>query len=80
MLLELIQPSVEVLHIRIDEPVTLLTDLILAATCFYALFRIRQHETTGRVKRYFIYYFLTLGLGALVGNYKMKNGANSGNP
>lgn len=62
-----IQPSVEFLNLRIDEPITTATDLILATICFYAFFRIRKQETSGRVKWYFKYYFLTLGFGALFG-------------
>ena len=67
MLLKFIQPSVEVLSIRIDEPITTLTDLIMAAICFYAYFRIKQQESPGRIKGYFKYYFLTLGLATLAG-------------
>jgi hypothetical protein len=67
MLLMYIQPSVEVFNIRIDEPITTITDLLLAVVCFYAFFRIRKCETKGLVKGCFKYYFLTLGLGALFG-------------
>lgn len=67
MLREYIQPSVEILNIRIDEPITTATDLLLAAICFVAYYRIRQQESMGRVKWYFKYYFLTLGLGAMFG-------------
>ena len=62
-----IQPSIEILNIRIDEPITTATDLLLAAICFYAFFQIRKLECTDRVKRYFKYYFLILGLGAMTG-------------
>jgi len=64
---KLIQPSVEILNIRIDEPITTATDLVLAAICFYAFYRIRKLEGSGRIKWYFKYYFLTLGLGAMFG-------------
>ena len=59
MLREYIQPSVEIMNLRIDEPVTTVTDLILATICFIAYYRIRQQEVMGRVKWYFKYYFLT---------------------
>lgn len=62
-----IQPSVAILNVRIDEPVTTLTDLILATICFCAFFRIRKLQYTRRIKWYFKYYFLTLGLGAASG-------------
>lgn len=62
-----VQPSIEILNIRIDEPITVATDLLLAAICFYAFFRIRKFEYMGRIKWYFKYYFLTLGLSAAFG-------------
>ncbi len=65
--LKFIQPSIEVLNLRIDEPVTTVTDLIMAAICFYAYFRIREQESTGKIKCYFKYYFLTLGIATLAG-------------
>jgi len=64
---EYIQPSIEILNFRVDEPITTLTDLLFAAICFFAYFRIRKRETSGKVKWYFKYYFLTLGLSALFG-------------
>lgn len=67
MLLKFIQPSIEVFNLRIDEPITTLTDMLMAAICFYAFFRIRKLETTVRIKWYFKYYFLTLGFGAVFG-------------
>jgi MFS family permease len=65
--LKFIQPSIEVLNLRIDEPVTTATDLIMAAICFYAYVRIREQESTGKIKGYFKYYFLTLGIATLAG-------------
>jgi hypothetical protein len=65
--LEFIQPSVEVLGIRIDEPITTLTDLLFAAVCFFAFFMIRRRNSDERIKWYFKYYFLTLGFGAMTG-------------
>jgi hypothetical protein len=61
------QPSVEVFHVRVDEPVTTVTNIILAAICFYAFFRIAQPGGAEKIRGYFKYYFLTLGLGALFG-------------
>lgn len=52
---------------RIDEPVTVLTDLLLALISFYAWARIRRLEGSDTIKSYFKYFFLTLGLAALSG-------------
>jgi MFS family permease len=62
-----IQPSIEILNVRIDEPITSSTDLLFAAICFYAYFQIKKGESTGKIKWYFKYYFLALGFGALFG-------------
>jgi hypothetical protein len=65
--LKFIQPSVEVFQVRIDEPITTATDLLLAGVAFYAFLRIRKQEDGGMIRKYFSYYFLTLGLAALFG-------------
>ena len=62
-----LQPSVELWNLRIDEPVTTATDLLMAAICFYAYSRIKKNESTQKIKLYFKYYFLTLGLGTMFG-------------
>jgi MFS family permease len=67
VLLKFVQPSIEIWNLRIDEPITTATDLLMAGICFYAFFSIRHLESRGKIKWYFKYYFLTLGLGALFG-------------
>lgn len=67
MFLKFVQPSIEIFNLRIDEPVTTATDLIMAAICFYAYFRVKEQESSGRIKGYFKYYFLTLGIATLAG-------------
>jgi len=67
VLLTLIQPSIEIWNLKVDEPITTLTDLLLAAVSFYAFIRIGRLSSGGRMQWYFRYYFLSLGLGALTG-------------
>lgn len=62
-----IQPSIHLLGLRIDEPITCLTDLVLAAICFHAFNRLRKSEQLGKLNKYFRYYFLILGMGAALG-------------
>lgn len=62
-----IQPSIEILSFRIDEPVTTITDILLAVICMLAFLRIGKLKYSGRGLRFFRYYFLLLGLGALTG-------------
>jgi hypothetical protein len=67
VLLTLIQPSIEIWNLQVDEPITTLTDLLLATVSFYAFVRIGRHGERSRIQWYFRYYFLTLGLGAMTG-------------
>ena len=62
-----VQPSIEILNVRIDEPVTTITDLLLVSICIYAFIGIRKTCKSGLYSRYFRSYFLILGLGALTG-------------
>ena len=36
------QPSIFIYGLRLDEPVTTITDLIFSAVCFYAYFRLTK--------------------------------------
>ncbi|MGW8314465.1 MAG: DUF6962 family protein [Bacteroidales bacterium] len=67
MLLTFLQPSIQIGNLQVDEPVTTLTDIVLATVSFIAFYRIRQQGEKGRFRGYFGYYFLSLGLGALTG-------------
>jgi uncharacterized protein DUF6962 len=52
--------------------VTSLTDLIVAAVCYYAFYRLRQSKSRERSVFYFHYFFLTMAisttLGGLIGH------------
>lgn len=61
------QPSIFPFGIRIDEPVTTLTDLLVSAVCFYAFWGIRKKMREGQFKTYTQYYFLSMGIATLIG-------------
>lgn len=66
-----LQPSIEWFGIRIDEPVTVATDLVLAAINLYAFFQLgkQQPSTTLRFLRlYFLLMAIATTLGGLVGH------------
>lgn len=63
----MIQPSIYPLGIRIDEPVTTLTDLIIAAICFYAFFKLGKHRISHHIYILIQGYFLCIGLSTLWG-------------
>ena len=62
-----IQPSIDILNLRIDEPITAITDVLLAVICLYAFVGIGKHHPAGRMRNYLRFYFLILGMGALTG-------------
>jgi hypothetical protein len=61
------QPSVHVLGLRIDEPVTMLTDLLVSLVCFVAFARLRNAGSRGNAQMFFRFYFLLLGTATLLG-------------
>ncbi|MBY5959936.1 hypothetical protein KUV50_17420 [Membranicola marinus] len=61
------QPSIYPFGIRIDEPVTTLTDLVIAAICFYAFFALRKKKGTHKVYYLIQGYFLCIGFSTLLG-------------
>lgn len=66
------QPSIYIFGLRVDEPMTTLTDLVVSAVCFYAFYQLSKKKLPGHTQLYFRYYFLLLGiatcLGGLVGH------------
>lgn len=61
------QPSIHFLGIRVDEPMTTLTDLVVSAVCFYAFYTLTKKKLPGRTQLYFRYYFLLMGIATCIG-------------
>lgn len=61
------QPSIYPLGIQIDEPVTMATDLLVSAVCFYAYYELRKHKRPGNTHTYFRLYFLLMGIATFLG-------------
>jgi hypothetical protein len=61
------QPSITVFDIRIDEPVNMLTDLIVSAVCLVAYYKLTKKQLSGKTQLYFRWYFLLMGLATLFG-------------
>lgn len=61
------QPDIYIWGIRILEPVTTLTDLLVGAVCFYAYWRIQKEKLAGNTILYMKYYFLTMGFATCIG-------------
>ena len=61
------QPSIWISGIRIDEPITVVTNLIVTAVCIYAYYRVKKNLEPSKFQRFIKYYFLTLGIGVAIG-------------
>ncbi|MGD9993144.1 MAG: hypothetical protein AB7S69_07580 [Salinivirgaceae bacterium] len=59
--------SIFIGNLRIDEPVTVLTDLIVSAVCFYAYFKLYKLSLKNKVHVYLKYYFLSMGIATFIG-------------
>lgn len=66
------QPSISLFSIRIDEPITTLTDLLVSIVCFFAFYKLSKKGLPGQSQLFFRYYFLTMGIatcfGGLIGH------------
>ena len=61
------QPSIYLLGLRIDEPVTTLTDLMVSFVCFYAYYKLNKIHIHNKVHLYLKYYFLSMGFATAIG-------------
>lgn len=61
------QPSISVLGIRIDEPINMLTDLIVSTVCLVAYYKLTKKQLPGKTQLYFRWYFLLMGLATFFG-------------
>ena len=61
------QPSIYPFGIRIDEPMTTLTDVIVALVCFYAFYQLAERQLPGRSQMYLRNYFLLMGVATFLG-------------
>ncbi len=60
-------PFITLLGLKITEPVTMLTDFILAAACLYFAIIIRKCLKSTKAKKYFVYYFFSMAAGTFLG-------------
>lgn len=62
------QPSIYLGNLRIDEPITTLTDLLVSAVCFYAFVRLRQKAGKKIMVMLMLqYFFLFMGIATAIG-------------
>lgn len=61
------QPDIHLFGIRILEPVTSLTDIIVAIVCFYAYWQLKTDLNTSKTIIFMKWYFFTMGLATFLG-------------
>jgi hypothetical protein len=59
--------SIELVGIRIDEPVTTATDLLVSGVCFYSYFKLSKANRPGKTQLFFRFYFLLMAFATLFG-------------
>ncbi len=72
MILLVADTYIDIFGIRVLEPMTTLTDLIVSAVCFYAFFRLMKINRPDLHFKFMKWFFLTMGiattLGGLIGH------------
>ncbi|PCJ79730.1 MAG: hypothetical protein COA57_15440 [Flavobacteriales bacterium] len=61
------QPDMIIFGIRVMEPVTTVTDIMVATACFYAFWRLRKENLQGNTFLYLKWYFVTMGIATCIG-------------
>ncbi len=61
------QPSVWIGNLRVDEPVTMVTDLLVSLVCLIAFLKLRASAIPGRTHLYFKLYFLLMCIATFLG-------------
>ena len=64
---KLLQPDIYLFGIRIQEPVTTATDVLVALACIYAYWSLRNIKTGGNALRFLKLYFIVLAIAMLFG-------------
>ena len=61
------QPDVNLLGIRLQEPITTFTDLLVTVVCFYAYWKITKSGIVNKAIQYIKDYFVLMGVGVALG-------------
>ncbi len=63
----LIQPDIEIFNIRFNQPVVMLTDLMISVVCFYAYYHLSKLPVRNKILFYIKHYFLFMGIATSFG-------------
>lgn len=62
------QPSIYPFGLRIDQPVTTLTDMLVALVCFYAYYKLANYKADYRIYVQARAYFFCMGVATFIGS------------
>jgi len=65
--MDLHQPSIELLGLQINEPVTVMTDLLVSVVFLYAFIKLLQLPYRSKLKLYLQWYFILMALATAIG-------------
>lgn len=64
---KIIQPGIDIFGFHIMEPVTVVTDFLVAIVCFYAWYKIRKIENISKPQHYAGVFMIMMGIAATLG-------------
>jgi len=64
---EIIQPGIDIFGFHLMEPVTVITDLLVAGVCFYAWHQIKKMNPKTKAQLYTQIFMLLMGIAATLG-------------
>ncbi|MFN0274880.1 MAG: DUF6962 family protein [Chitinophagales bacterium] len=59
--------SIEIFNLKIQEPVTTLTDFLITVCCWYIFFRARKEVEKNHITELYLYFIFMMGLATLFG-------------
>ena len=65
--MDLTQPAIDIFGLQVNEPVTVITDLIVAAVCLYAFIKLIKLPNRSKLKRYLLAYFFLMFIATATG-------------
>jgi len=66
---ELQNPSIYVGTLRIDEPITALTDILISVVCFYAFYKLKNKQNKKPIALYYKHFFILMGASTFLGAF-----------
>ena len=63
----IVQPPLIIGSFVLNEPVMVITDLMVSAVCFYAWYKLRQIPTKSTARNFLLIYFFSMGLATTIG-------------